>query len=376
MISTVVSGSAESSSKSTPSSSEMKTDQVQDDESSDDEPEVRMRVGDSYQANVPDWNENEKKPHSKEGMLIWTPNDNLQDDDLDKFCTTALEKYQYNTEQALGMLFWHKHDIKTSLSDMVNFTPMPDEWSLEDKVLFEQAFAFHGKNFRKIQQLVPDKEIGQLVKHYYTWKKTRIKTSVMDKQASKKTTTDKNNGNTENKPGMLNGNKDASNTEKMEVDKEKPSSSPKAINNQDIPIDIRDIEEINNHAKGAEGFLSQMEENLVTLKRQVQIFKQECGLLSESQGIAQCPISPEKPEVPSEWTDEEKEIAKEAFRTLGDDFIEVSEILGTKTVVQVKDMYQSCKGELFNKKQQEETKDETKSEEGETEEKDEAMMVD
>ena len=37
----------------------------------------------------------------------------------------------------------------------------------------------------------------------------------------------------------------------------------------DIPIDIRDIEEINTHPKGAEGFLSSMEENLITLKRQV-----------------------------------------------------------------------------------------------------------
>ena len=29
-----------------------------------------------------------------------------------------------------------------------------DEWSMEDKVLFEQAYTYHGKNFRKIQQLV------------------------------------------------------------------------------------------------------------------------------------------------------------------------------------------------------------------------------
>ena len=42
----------------------------------------------------------------------------------------------------------------------------------------------------------------------------------------------------------------------------------------------------------------------------VQIFKQECGLLSDSEGIAQCPPI-EKTEVPSEWTDEEKEIAME-----------------------------------------------------------------
>jgi len=52
------------------------------------------------------------------------------------------------------MLFWHKHDIEKSLADLPNFTPFPDEWTVEDKVLFEQAFSFHGKTFHRIQQMV------------------------------------------------------------------------------------------------------------------------------------------------------------------------------------------------------------------------------
>lgn len=56
--------------------------------------------------------------------------------------------------QALGMLFWHKHNIEKSLADLPNFTPFPDEWTVEDKVLFEQAFSFHGKTFHRIQQMV------------------------------------------------------------------------------------------------------------------------------------------------------------------------------------------------------------------------------
>jgi hypothetical protein len=38
------------------------------------------------------------------------------------------------------MLFWHKHDLDRATQDLANFTPFPDEWSVEDKVLFEQAF--------------------------------------------------------------------------------------------------------------------------------------------------------------------------------------------------------------------------------------------
>lgn len=54
------------------------------------------------------------------------------------------------------MLFWHKHNIEKSLADLPNFTPFPDEWTVEDKVLFEQAFSFHGKTFHRIQQMVSE----------------------------------------------------------------------------------------------------------------------------------------------------------------------------------------------------------------------------
>ena len=117
----------------------------------------------------------------------------------------AKEKYGYNAEQALGMLFWHKHDLDRALQDLANFTPFPDEWSVEDKVLFEQAFQFHGKSFHRIRQMLPDKSIAALVKYYYrsvtvalardhskhfsvcSWKKTRTRTSLMDRQARKLT---------------------------------------------------------------------------------------------------------------------------------------------------------------------------------------------
>lgn len=52
------------------------------------------------------------------------------------------------------MLFWHKHDLEKAVIDLANFTPFPDEWSKEDKVLFEQAFQFHGKCFHRIRQMV------------------------------------------------------------------------------------------------------------------------------------------------------------------------------------------------------------------------------
>ena len=73
---------------------------------------------------------------------------------MDEYLHLSKEKHGYNTEQALGMLFWHKHNIDKALADLPNFTPFPDEWTVEDKVLFEQAFSFHGKSFHRIRQMV------------------------------------------------------------------------------------------------------------------------------------------------------------------------------------------------------------------------------
>lgn len=107
------------------------------------------------------------------------------------------------------MLFWHKHDLERAVLDLANFTPFPDEWTVEDKVLFDQAFQFHGKSFHRIRQMLPDKSIASLVKYYYSWKKTRNRTSVMDRKEQIK----KNEG-SEN--GSENGsNEDSDNEEKV-----------------------------------------------------------------------------------------------------------------------------------------------------------------
>ncbi len=50
---------------------------------------------------------------------------------------------------------------------------------------FLPCVQFHGKSFHRIRQMLPDKSIATLVKYYYSWKKTRTRTSLMDRQARK-----------------------------------------------------------------------------------------------------------------------------------------------------------------------------------------------
>ncbi|KAL0878592.1 hypothetical protein ABMA27_003674 [Loxostege sticticalis] len=153
------------------------------DSSSEDENAEKIRVGRDYQAVCPELEPVEqRRPEliSDRALLVWSPTADISDNKLDEYITTAKEKYGYNGEQALGMLFWHKHDLNRASMDLANFTPFPDEWTVEDKVLFEQAFQFHGKSFHRIRQMLPDKSIASLVKYYYSWKKTRARTSLMD----------------------------------------------------------------------------------------------------------------------------------------------------------------------------------------------------
>ena len=98
---------------------------------------------------------------------------------VDEYIQVSKEKYGYNAEQALGMLFWHKHDLDRAIQvsilfhvishefnlsskmpkctglnlnavfqDLANFTPFPDEWTVEDKVLFEQVIFIYSRRFR------------------------------------------------------------------------------------------------------------------------------------------------------------------------------------------------------------------------------------
>ncbi|XP_063230264.1 REST corepressor 1 isoform X2 [Bacillus rossius redtenbacheri] len=157
-------------------------------DSSSEEEGEKIRVGRDFQAIVPECIPvNERRPEqcSERALLVWSPTNDIPDQKLDEYISLAKEKYGYNGEQALGMLFWHKHDLERAISDLANFTPFPDEWTVEDKVLFEQAFQFHGKSFHRIRQMLPDKSIASLVKYYYSWKKTRSRTSLMDRQVRK-----------------------------------------------------------------------------------------------------------------------------------------------------------------------------------------------
>lgn len=144
-----------------------------------------VRVGANYQAEIPQFIAYSPAPEyyeDEKAIKIWSPYNKIPDHVLDEFITKAKDKFFYNAEQALGMLSWHKYDLNRSYADLPNFVPFPSEWSVEDKVLFEQAYQFHEKQFNKIKQMLPEKTMANLINYYYSWKKTRTRASLMERQ--------------------------------------------------------------------------------------------------------------------------------------------------------------------------------------------------
>ncbi|XP_068164442.1 REST corepressor 2 isoform X1 [Antennarius striatus] len=349
-----------------------------EEESSDEEHahDSMIRVGGDYQAQIPEFKPDGPARYTEKdqrSMLVWCPNSLLSDTMLDEYILMAKEKHGYNMEQALGMLLWHKHDVERSLADLANFTPFPDEWTVEDKVLFEQAFSFHGKSFHRIQQMLPDKLISSLVKYYYSWKKTRTRTSVMDRQARKLVNKrEKDDSNDDMEEGDPGSDSDFEIDTKKEAVKQNPSSTSstdKATPSRAGPVKKENIGAQYRHhplrarrrppkgmhleqgditsvsASHDAGVLTvrQLDTQLVSLKRQVQSIKQNNSVLKQSlnEGVDALKPTEPAPKMNSRWTTEEQLLAVQAIRRYGKDFVAIADVIGTKTPAQVSSFFVS-----------------------------------
>lgn len=263
------------------------------DSSSEDENAEKIRVGRDYQAVCPELEPvDQRRPEliSDRALLVWSPTCDISDIKLDEYITTAKEKYGYNGEQALGMLFWHKHDLNRASMDLANFTPFPDEWTVEDKVLFEQAFQFHGKSFHRIRQMLPDKSIASLVKYYYSWKKTRARTSLMDVVSEGRNATSSGTGKRESGTGS------------------EPGGSDKESDN---------------------------DEKVQQNKQQLSAMKRKVG----DSGVEELRPGEPPAKINSRWTNDELLMAVTAVRKYGRDFQAIAETLGTKTEAHVRSFF-------------------------------------
>ncbi|XP_071080401.1 REST corepressor 1-like isoform X1 [Haliotis cracherodii] len=364
-----------------------------DDSSGDDsDHENGMRIGEEYQAVVPDMCPEMRTESRVEAMLVWAPTGDLPEIKVDEYINIAKEKHGYNTEQALGMLFWHKHNVERALSDLANFTPFPDEWTVEDKVLFEQAFSFHGKSFHRIRQMLPDKSIASLVKYYYSWKKTRSRTSLMDRQAKKLAS--QRDGDSDASDEGSKSDSETDNKENGKVEKDHcgncklktsqlhvtPKGSlcnicyqywrrsgvmrPQGLKRHEsqhtgrahplkhkrkpprgMHLTYDDLMSmVNGPAPQAEAVLKSLDSELVALKRQVTIVQNNKQMLSLqkhklSDGIDKFKSQELNQKINARWTNEELLLAVQGVRKYGKDFKAIAEVIGNKLEAHVRSFF-------------------------------------
>ena len=55
-----------------------------------------MRIGDDYQAVIPEFEPDSKPESNHDAMLVWAPKYDLNDQKLDDYLTIAKDKYGYN----------------------------------------------------------------------------------------------------------------------------------------------------------------------------------------------------------------------------------------------------------------------------------------
>ena len=195
-----------------------------------------MRIGLNYQAEIPQLIAYAPAPsyyEDEKAIRVWSPYNRIPDHILDEFINKAKDKFFYNTEQALGMLSWHKFDLSKAYADLPNFVPYPNEWSVEDKVLFEQAYQFHEKQFSKIKAMLPDKSMASLINYYYGWKKTRTRASLMERQtrrfAAKKTDSNENS----DADGSENENAESNSKDKATSEADQPDEEEEQADESD-----------------------------------------------------------------------------------------------------------------------------------------------
>ncbi|XP_075721890.1 REST corepressor 1 isoform X2 [Rhipicephalus microplus] len=304
-----------------------------------------MRVGHDFQAVIPDIiSATDPCPEftPERALLVWSPCPDISDSKLDEYMTHAKEKYSYNAEQ------------------------------------------------------LPDKTIPSLVKYYYSWKKTRTRTSLMDRQARRLAGSREDGSDGASEAG-------SENDSDMEVDNKEeagagcPCSScgapmtqaytsskgslcascyqhwkrsggckgalapggrkhhdrqppirggGGAANRRRPPRGMRlEYQDLVAMATGPPGqgdaILRAMDSELVALKRQVQNNKQMISQLRHKTAMDIENLRPleANARVNARWTNDELLIAVQGIRKYGRDFKTIAEVIGNKTEAHVRSFF-------------------------------------
>ncbi|XP_063092897.1 REST corepressor 3 isoform X6 [Cavia porcellus] len=305
--------------------------------SSDDEHgDVGMRVGAEYQARIPEFDPGATKYTDKDngGMLVWSPYHSIPDAKLDEYIAIAKEKHGYNVEQPRVMVSLQRHlaccsGISITLRSplLISLTSLPFRMSGQWKIksCLNKPLAFMGRAFIGFSKCDEDVE----------------ETHPMDGNDSdydpKKEA--KKEGNSEqpvptSKIGL--GRREYQSLQHRHHSQRSKCRPPKGMY-----LTQEDVVAVSCSPNAANTILRQLDMELISLKRQVQNAKQVNSALKQKMegGIEEFKPPESNQKINARWTTEEQLLAVQGVRKYGKDFQAIADVIGNKTVGQVKNFF-------------------------------------
>lgn len=101
---------------------------------------VVPRIGDEYQIVCPEYQENLIDPEllPEEETLMWTPDTDIPNAQLDSYLKLSRKKFGITEETALELIQRHKHDLEKATIDLPNFAVPPKDRKF--KAIFKGEF--------------------------------------------------------------------------------------------------------------------------------------------------------------------------------------------------------------------------------------------
>lgn len=325
--------------------------------------EPSSRVGEEYQAELPSYRGSVPQPGYRPddgdlcspGVALWQPQKcKLTEKEVEQFVSVARKTHSYSTEQALGMLQWHNYNTELALNDMTNFVPFPDEMSTaEDQAMFEEAYSTHGKSFRRIHDILPDKDIGSLIRFYYNWKKCPSGTGAIERRARRAKTgrvsrLEVESGSESDDSSGSNQPQSPEATCRKDPGRPMPGSNSRKQSKppRGLSLDVAKLTKIAT-IPGAQ-LMEQLRQDVAEARRHIQTAKDE---LRGQEGQLGSGLEGEEPRQSegrkaNKWTAEEVHVALQSLRRHGKDFNAMSALLDNKSAQQCRNFYMNHRRRL------------------------------
>uniref|UniRef100_A0A9J2Q1R6 SANT domain-containing protein n=1 Tax=Ascaris lumbricoides TaxID=6252 RepID=A0A9J2Q1R6_ASCLU len=148
----------------------------------------RIREGIEYQAEVEpyeDWKEPPESCREEEedrDVCVWRDDHGrIESKELEDFYQVTRQQFGFDVADALEVIYRNSYDMVRAMERVEELVPPKEEpLNAEEQRLFARSLSLHGKNFFRMQKMIPSRTVSSLVNYYYLTKKARCFGAISD----------------------------------------------------------------------------------------------------------------------------------------------------------------------------------------------------